>query len=297
LTLIGTCDNGKVFEQKVRIGADPKGIIVRRVVIKLRSKNRDGDLVIGILTSLPSEIITALSVAEVYRKRWRLETMFRELTLALRCEVKGLGAPRAALFVFTIALLAANILATIRAAIRAAHGGEAAEKVSSYGLVNDLESTFRITEFFAQTDNDLPGRSHADSHTADMPVVANESISEIASPATQPFTEENVGASCQDHKQHDASRILENKSALKTISDDQLFGMDWRKLALLPLIEFIALILRCAKNLKLHRYPKAPTRSRKLQPLKSKRVRSKYEPHVSTDRLLNPARYALAAPS
>jgi IS4 transposase len=297
LTLVGACDNGKVFEQKVRIGADPKGIIVRRIVVKLRSKNRDGDLLIGILTSLPPEIITALSVAEAYRKRWRLETMFRELTLALRCEVKGLGAPRAALFVFTIALLAANILATIRAAIRAAHGNEAAENVSSYGLVNDLESTFRITEFFAQTDNDLPGRSHADVHAVDMPLVANDCKTDISSPSPQPFTDENGGASCRDHKQRDASSIVENKPALKNTSDDQLFGMDWRKLALLPLMEFVALVLRCAKNLKLHRYPKAPTRSRKLQTLKPKRVRSKYKPHVSTDRLLNPARYALAAPS
>jgi hypothetical protein len=300
LTLVGTCDNGKVFEQKVRIGADPKGIIVRRIVIKLRSKNRDGDLLIGILTSLPPEIITALSVAEAYRKRWRLETMFRELTLALRCEVKGLGAPRAALFVFTIALLAANILATIRAAIRAAHGNEAAEKVSSYGLVNDLESTFRITEFVAQTDNDLPGRSHADSYAVDTLVLANECISEIASPAPQPLADEKARASCQDHRQHDASSIAlidENQSPLKNTSDDQLFGMDWRHFALLPLMEFVALILRCARNLKLHRYPKAPTRSRKLQAPKPKRVRSKYKPHVSTDRLLNPARYALAAPS
>jgi hypothetical protein len=299
LAPVGTCDNGKVFEQKVRIGADPKGIIVRRIVIKLQSKNRDGDLLIGILTSLPPEIITALSVAEAYRKRWRLETMFRELTLALRCEVKGLGTPRAALFVFTIALLAANILATIRAAIRAAHGNEAAENVSSYGLVNDLESTFRITEFVAQTDNDLPGRSHADSYAVDTLVLANECISEIA-PAPQPLTDENARASRQDHMQHDTSSIAlidENQSLLKNTSDDQLFGMDWRHFALLPLMEFVALILRCARNLKLHRYPKAPTRSRKLQPPKPKRVMSKYKPHVSTDRLLNPARYALAAQS
>lgn len=300
LTLVGTCDNGKVFEQKVRIGADPKGIIVRRIVIKLRAKNRDGDLLIGILTSLPPEIITALSVAEAYRKRWRLETMFRELTLALRCEVKGLGAPRAALFVFTIALLAANILATIRAAIRAAHGREAAENVSSYGLVNDLESTFRITEFVAQTENDLPGRSHADSYAVNTLVLANEYISEIASLAPHPLTDENARASRQDHKQHDTSSIAlidENQSPLKNTSDDQLFGMNWRHFALLPLIEFVALILRCARNLKLHRYPKAPTRSRKVQAPKPKRVRSKYKPHVSTDRILNPARYVIAATS
>ncbi len=58
--------------------------------------------------------------------------MFRDLTLALRCEVKELANPRAALFVFTVALLAANILATIRAAIRASHGTEVAEKVGTY---------------------------------------------------------------------------------------------------------------------------------------------------------------------
>jgi hypothetical protein len=263
LVRAGTCENGSdVFEQKVRLGTDPKGLVLRRIVVRLKSKTRDGDSSVAVLTSLPPDKISAVQVAETYRKRWRVETMFRDLTLALRCEVKELANPRAALFVFTVALLAANILATIRAAIRAAHGTEVAENVSTYGLVNELEGTFRSTELFSQSDEELPGSNRA-THD-DGPTIVSDA---------QP-----------EHDTQSPNTIAINTS-LPANAQNPKFGIDWKIYAALPIDAFVSLLLRCAKGLKLQRYPKAKPRKRSPQ---SKRKTNKKKPHVSTHRILNP---------
>lgn len=259
LVRAGTCENGEVFEQKVRLGTDPKGLVLRRIVVHLKSETRDGDSSVAILTSLPLEKISAMQVAETYRKRWRVETMFRDLTLALRCEVKELANPRAALFVFTVALLAANILATIRAAIRASHGTEIAETVSTYGLVNDLEGTFRATELFSQYDAELPGSNRA--------------------------TSDDRVSDAQGKSDTNNTSTIEEAMPLPAIIENPKFGIAWNVFAALPIAEFVLLLLRCAKNLKLQRYPKAKPRKRSPQ---SKRTTNKKKPHVSTHRILNP---------
>jgi hypothetical protein len=74
--------------------------------------------------------------------------MFKELTTTLRCEVKELGSTRAALLVFAVAILSANLHAAIRAALRVAHGNEVAEQISTYLIVEDLEGSFRAAEQF-----------------------------------------------------------------------------------------------------------------------------------------------------
>jgi IS4 transposase len=42
------------------------------------------------LTNLP-ETVSAVAIAEIYRKRWTIETQFQLLTVSLHCEVPGLG--------------------------------------------------------------------------------------------------------------------------------------------------------------------------------------------------------------
>ncbi|AWM39253.1 hypothetical protein GobsT_24480 [Gemmata obscuriglobus] len=61
-------------------------------------------------------------MAELYRGRWGIEAAFGELAAALHGEVAGLGYPRASLFAFAVALCSYNVLAGIKAGIRAAHG-------------------------------------------------------------------------------------------------------------------------------------------------------------------------------
>jgi hypothetical protein len=149
LVFKGNCEGGgRVFEQNVRIGSGDDELIARRIVVFLGTKTRDGDDVLALLTSLPPEKADAVSIPDWYRKRWRIESVFQEYTTTLRCEVKELGNPRASLLVFTVAILSANLHATIRAALRATHGNEIAEQISTYRIVEDLEGSYRGSEQF-----------------------------------------------------------------------------------------------------------------------------------------------------
>jgi hypothetical protein len=96
-----------------------------------------------LLTNVPGERADALTLADTYRSRWRLENVFQTLTEALVCEIDTLAYPKAALFGFSVALVAYNVLATVRAALRSEHGGEAVEaQVSNYHLANEVATTY-----------------------------------------------------------------------------------------------------------------------------------------------------------
>jgi IS4 transposase len=76
--------------------------------------------------------VSAVACAELYRKRWSIETLFYEVTQTLTCEIKTLCYPAAALFVFCLALMAANAVAVLKAALRATHGDADADAMSAY---------------------------------------------------------------------------------------------------------------------------------------------------------------------
>ena len=97
---------------------------------------------IVVLTTLPPKVLAA-AMAEVYRKRWRIEGAFQDLTVILQCEPNTLGYPPAALFAFCLAVMAYNVLRVTRAALGAAHGAEKIEReVSSYYLAQELAKVF-----------------------------------------------------------------------------------------------------------------------------------------------------------
>src|SRR5438445_4081422 len=75
----------------------------------------------------------------MYRKRWSIETLFYEVSQTLACEIKTLCYPPAALFVFCLALMAANAVAVLKAALRAAHGDEKADELSGYYLALEVK--------------------------------------------------------------------------------------------------------------------------------------------------------------
>ena len=136
---VGVNENGSFWEHRVRINAaDGSSIIARRIIVELPQTTRDGDHKLVLMTTLPIECGDALFIAEQYRFRWTIETFFKTLTTTLRCEVSALGYPNAALFVFAVALISANVFAAIRAAIRSVHGAETEEKVSTYYLAGDV---------------------------------------------------------------------------------------------------------------------------------------------------------------
>jgi IS4 transposase len=139
----GRTDTGAVFEEAVRVSDGGGGeLAVRRVTVVLDAPTRDGDREIRILTNLPAAV-PAARVAELYRRRWSVEAAFGELAAALHGEVAGLGYPRAALFAFAVALCAYNVLAVIKAGIRAAHGAAVAPGVSGYHVANEVAGASR----------------------------------------------------------------------------------------------------------------------------------------------------------
>ena len=138
----GRTETGDVWEQSVTLKA-PEGEVMkaRRIVIRLDTPTRDGDTEMAILTNLP-KLITGVAVAELYRKRWTLETMFQSLTTMLEGELTTLGYPRAALFGFGTALAAYNTLSTVQAALRGEFGAEKIqEEVSGYYIANEVRAT------------------------------------------------------------------------------------------------------------------------------------------------------------
>ena len=143
LKKIGLADTGTVYEQGVTIlDPDGKPMAVRRIVIRLDKPTRDGDTEMAILTNLPRSAADAIAVADLYRNRWTLETMFQSLTLMLQGEVATLGYPRAALFGFGVAIAAYNVLSSVQAALRAEFGVEKVKnEVSGYYIANEVRAT------------------------------------------------------------------------------------------------------------------------------------------------------------
>lgn len=135
---IGASSTGKVYEQAIELDYAGRTRTLRRLTIELLKATRDGDMVLHLLTNLPEEI-SALQCAELYRKRWSIETLFYEVTQTMECEIKTLCYPPAALFVFCLALMAANAVAVLKAALRATHGEEKADEMSGYYLALEIK--------------------------------------------------------------------------------------------------------------------------------------------------------------
>lgn len=134
-------DGAQIGEQRVVLGATdawPEQE-VRRICVRLAQPTRDGDDTLYLLCTLPEAAATAAQVAALYRRRWSIEAAFLSLTQELRCEVNTLAQPGAALFAFACAAVAYNLIAIIAAALRAAHGQEAAAELSRFHLGHELE--------------------------------------------------------------------------------------------------------------------------------------------------------------
>jgi hypothetical protein len=141
---VGRIETGMVYEQWVRLLPEHgEPWLVRRITVKLDQPTRDGDAEIHILSNLPQSV-SACKIAELYRKRWTIETAFQELESTLAGELKTLCYPRAALFAFAMALVTYNVLSTVKSALRGEHGMEKIEKeVSGYYLADEVAGTWR----------------------------------------------------------------------------------------------------------------------------------------------------------
>lgn len=144
LRLAGNTATGAVYEQRVQVTDTDSGttLTLRRIEVRLHTKTRAGDGTLALLTNLPTTL-TAVELAEAYRTRWTIEQHFQFLTQSLQCELPGLGQPRAALFGFAMALVAANALAVVRGGIRSTQGVEAEAELSGYYLADEIVHDYR----------------------------------------------------------------------------------------------------------------------------------------------------------
>ena len=141
----GRIETGKVFEQTIRAtnGAG-EVLILRRVPVLLEQPTRDGETELHLVTNVPPKDARAKVIAGLYRRRWTIETAFQELEASLHSEVNTLGYPKAALFAFCVALVAYNVLSTVKGALRSVHGEEVvADEVSGYHVADEIQMTHR----------------------------------------------------------------------------------------------------------------------------------------------------------
>ena len=130
-----------LYEQAVRLTEPDTGatLVVRRITVQLLTPTRHGETEIHILTNLPLTDAPAALISALYADRWTIETAFQHLTVDLACEVDTLDYPKAALFGFCVALVAYNVVALVKGALRAAHGAEyVADQLSMYYLTLEV---------------------------------------------------------------------------------------------------------------------------------------------------------------
>ena len=117
------------------------GLICRAILIVRDQPLNGGGREVILLTDVPARLASAQKLAELYLRRWTIEEAFRQLTEYLACEVRTLGYPKAALFAFTLAVLAYNALQCVQAALTAAHPGSQGTW-SAYYLAWEVQRAF-----------------------------------------------------------------------------------------------------------------------------------------------------------
>jgi IS4 transposase len=136
----GSVETGQVREQLIDLaeGQTPW----RRIELQLTAPTEDGDTVIRLWSNLPAQV-SAQRIAEIYRKRWKIEGMFQRLEAVLNSEIRSFGHPRAALLGFAAAVLAYNVLSVLKRSIERAHRDTAPDlDVSTYYLATEISAAY-----------------------------------------------------------------------------------------------------------------------------------------------------------
>ena len=136
----GRVETGAVRQQTMRIEAGQPPW--RRIELELDEATEDGETVIRLWSNLP-QAVTALQIARLYRKRWRIEHLFQRLESVLDSEIRSLGYPRAALLGFAVAVLAYNVVHLLKHSVEQAHRQELPDlDVSTYYIAVDLRAEY-----------------------------------------------------------------------------------------------------------------------------------------------------------
>lgn len=142
---VGKTETGMVYEQKVKVKSEEEGELeLRRIKVILNQETRDKEKEIYLITNLSEKIANGKKIAELYRKRWTIETAFQKLEKNFNSEINTLGYPKAALFGFCVALIGYNVMAVIKGALKSVYGVEKIEKeVSEYYIAEEIGGTMR----------------------------------------------------------------------------------------------------------------------------------------------------------
>ena len=139
----GRCETGVLTEQSISVGGEGEVLPWRRIQLVLDEPTRDGLTQLNLWSNLPPEV-TAEQIANLYRRRWRIEGLFGRLESVLNSEIRTLGHPRAALLGFATAVLAYNVLSLLKRCIEQAHREQVPElDVSTYHLAVDVVSDYK----------------------------------------------------------------------------------------------------------------------------------------------------------
>lgn len=136
---LGRTETGTVYEQQMRLTKSEDSLVVRRITIELDKPTQDGDTVIHTLTNLSDEV-DGRKVARLYHRRWEEEYAFYYLRMCFYGELPSLGHPRAALFLFSLSVLAYNILQVILAAFFAVHDDDEVLQLSNLYISKEIAS-------------------------------------------------------------------------------------------------------------------------------------------------------------
>ena len=114
----------------------------RRIELQLDRPTEDGETVLRLWSNLPEQV-SVQQIARLYRKRWRIESMFQRLESVLHSEIRSLGRPRAALLSFAVAILAYNVLHLLKHSVEQAHRQQRPDlDVSIYYIAVDLRAEY-----------------------------------------------------------------------------------------------------------------------------------------------------------
>lgn len=147
----GRTESGAVFEQPATLQLGDRTLVVRRIVLQLDTPTRDGDTELAILTNLAESVADAAKVADLYRRRWTIESFFGRVERNLNSELSTLAYPPAALFAFAVALVASNVFSVTHAAMKQAQLAHPDPKInqmplSDHAIVEELRTVHRGME-------------------------------------------------------------------------------------------------------------------------------------------------------
>lgn len=105
---------GTVYEQEIEAFLpDGTWYRLRRITVKLVKPTRDGDTELHVLSNLPASV-SAISIANAYAQRWKIETALEHVAQALNAEINTLAYPGAALLCFCLGLVLFNIISALK---------------------------------------------------------------------------------------------------------------------------------------------------------------------------------------